>query len=113
MASTPCDICRDPTGFFLRHQIGSRSAARSLVPGAGEPMRLHRSMQRLPFVGAAALLPTLPVRIPHALGKQAIDVGQGAVAAYKEAEAFAVCLARPFPRPRLAARIVWIEAVVT
>jgi hypothetical protein len=44
------------------------------------------------------------------LGKQPIQVRQGAVAADEEAQAFGVSLTRPLARPRFAPRIIRIEA---
>ena len=67
-------------------------------------------MQRIAAAPSGSLLPPLAIGIPNAFRKQAIDVGQRAVATDKEAEALAICLARPFAGPRLAARIVRIES---
>ena len=55
------------------------------------------------------LFPQLPLRVPDALGEKAINIRQRAVAVDEETEAFAVGLARPFPRPLFAARYVWVE----
>jgi hypothetical protein len=62
-----------------------------------------------PPPGGRIVLP-LRLGVPAAFGKEAIDNGQRAVAADEEPEAFAVCFAWPFARPRLAARIVRVEA---
>jgi hypothetical protein len=56
------------------------------------------------------MLPPLPLRIPAALSEQAVDIGQRAVAIDEEPETFAVRLTGPLAVPRLAARVVRLEA---
>jgi len=51
----------------------------------------------------------LPLGVPDTIGKQAIDIGQRAVAVDEEPEAFAVRFSGPFAVPRLPARVVRIE----
>ena len=65
-------------------------------------------MQRL-AIAASGLLPPLLVRVPDALPKQAVEVGEGTVAADEKPQAFGIRLARPFAIPHLTARIVRIE----
>ena len=49
------------------------------------------------------MLPPLPVRIPDTFGKQAVEVGQRAVAIDEKPKAFTIGLARPLTGPRFAA----------
>jgi hypothetical protein len=56
------------------------------------------------------VLPSLLIGVPAAFRKQAVDIGQRAVAADEEPEAFAIRLAWPAPVPRFAARIAGVEA---
>jgi hypothetical protein len=67
-------------------------------------------VQRLPLA-AGGLLPPLLVGIPDALAKQAVQVGEGAIAPDEKPEPFGVRLARPLAIPYFTARIVLIEPV--
>src|SRR5262249_3233089 len=55
------------------------------------------------------VLPSLLIGVPAAFRKQAVDIGQRAVAADEEPKAFGVRLARPAPVPRLAAWVIGVE----
>jgi hypothetical protein len=59
---------------------------------------------------AQVRLPLLPLGVPDAFRKQAVDIGQQAVAVDEEPESLAVRLARPPARPRFAARVSGVEA---
>jgi hypothetical protein len=51
----------------------------------------------------------LLIGVPAAFRKQAVDIGQRAVATNEEPQPFGVRLTRPAPVPRLTARVAWVE----
>jgi hypothetical protein len=67
------------------------------------------SVHRLAFPTGGSLLAALPLRVPDALRKQAIEVGEVTVTIDEEPEAFAVRLPGPLAGPRFAARVVRVE----
>ena len=54
-------------------------------------------------------LPALRVRVPNAIGEQAIEIGKVRIAVNVEAQAFAIVLARPLAGPNFPARIIGVE----
>jgi hypothetical protein len=52
----------------------------------------------------------LLIGVPAAFRKQAVDIGQRAIATNEEPQPFRVCLTRPATVPRLTARIAGIES---
>jgi hypothetical protein len=55
------------------------------------------------------VIPSLLIGVPAAFRKQAVDIGQRAVATNEEPQPFGVRLARPAPVPRLTARVARVE----
>jgi hypothetical protein len=67
------------------------------------------SVRSLPSRCGWVVLPSLLIGVPAAFRKQAVDIGQRAVATNEEPQPFGVSLARPAPVPRFATGIVRIE----
>ena len=67
------------------------------------------SSVRSPPVGWV-VLPPLLIGVPAAFRKQAVDIGQRAIATNEEPQPFGVLLTRPEPVPRLTARVAGIES---
>lgn len=90
-------------------RIAERPTGRAHPAGIGlVPPAPPELVQRL-SLAAGGWLPPLLVGVPDALAKQAIEVGETAIAPNEKPEPFGVRLARPLAIPYFTAGIVRIE----